>query len=100
LETYLGLSAPAVIVYALEHWQTFACKAGLSAGVPWPAEPHIGFLLKHCAVAVNQMWQSSARLKRRPTPPAIVHWVRPAQPDPPHKLTDEEFNQFMAELKV
>ena len=53
LHTYLGDQTKPVIAYAVEHWWKFASQAGASAGTSFPADPNIGFLLKHHAVAVN-----------------------------------------------
>jgi len=53
LHTYLGNQTKPVIAYAVEHWWKFATQAGASAGVIPSADPNIGFLLKHHAVAVN-----------------------------------------------
>lgn len=53
LYKYLGDQTKPVIAYAVEHWWKFASHAGYAAGTNFPADPEIGFLLKHHAVAVN-----------------------------------------------
>ena len=53
LSNYLGDQTRPVIAYAVEHWWKFASRAGAAAGTSFPADPNIGFLLKHHAVAVN-----------------------------------------------
>ena len=53
LKGYLGEQTRQVIDFALNNWVKFAYQAGLAAGVSAPTDPHVGFLLKHHAVAVN-----------------------------------------------
>ena len=46
-----------VMLWALENWAQFSQKAKSAAGLPCaPPNPHIGFLLAHCQVAVNLMY--------------------------------------------
>ena len=73
---YLGPQTKPVIAYAVEHWWKFASHAGAAAGCSHPAEPHIGFLLKHHAVAVN--------LLTKPSPPPSV--PEPGLPNPLHSI--------------
>jgi hypothetical protein len=56
LQKYLGDLTWDVIDWVLENWWAFSQQAKMDAGLPCaPAEPHIGFLLAHCDVAVNRM---------------------------------------------
>jgi hypothetical protein len=46
-----------VMLWVLENWTCFSQKAKSNAGLPCaPPHPHIGFLLAHCDVAVNLMY--------------------------------------------
>ncbi|MDT8071044.1 MAG: hypothetical protein ROO76_23045 [Terriglobia bacterium] len=50
----VGAQTKDVIQYAVNNWWKFATKASAMSGVgSFPTAPHIGFLLKHHAVAVN-----------------------------------------------
>jgi hypothetical protein len=50
----LGAATCPVIHRIIGNWQAFCSKASENAGVPCtPPTPHIGFLLAHCATAVN-----------------------------------------------
>jgi len=54
LGKYLEDQSPAVIKCAVDNWWEFASKAASEAGISsWPADPDIGFFVKHHAVAVN-----------------------------------------------
>ena len=53
LSKYLGIETKPVIAYAVEHWLKFSTHAAISAGTVGAESPHIGFLLKYHAVAVN-----------------------------------------------
>jgi hypothetical protein len=53
LSKYLGTETKPVIAYAVEHWLKFSTHAAISAGTVGAESPHIGFLLKYHAVAVN-----------------------------------------------
>ena len=56
LRKYLGEETKNVIGWAVDNWWTFAHLARAEAGLcSQPAQPHIGFLLAHCATAVNIM---------------------------------------------
>jgi hypothetical protein len=47
-----------VMLWAFENWTLFSLEAKRCAGLPCaPANPHIGFLLAHCDVAVNLMYK-------------------------------------------
>jgi hypothetical protein len=65
LSNYLGERTKPVITYTIEHWCKFSSVAGAVAGVSPPAEPHIGFLLKYHAVAVNLLYPPQ-------TPPSVA----------------------------
>ena len=94
----VGDEAADVAAFALKNWHRFASRAGVQAGVPGPEEPHIGFLVKHHAVAVN-MWRHS---KAQPSPPTTLPPPPPLPQTPievPHKLTTEELNEMLAGLK-
>jgi hypothetical protein len=100
LDKYLGLQCRPVIRYALEHWGRFASRAGAEAGVAWPVSPHVGFLLKHHAVAVNLMMETSNRAE---SPPQQLNYaVLPLplpEPEEPHRLTVEELAEMLAGLE-
>jgi hypothetical protein len=65
LANALGPLTNEVMDWALENWSDFASTAATQSGVNgYPSAPHIGFLLAHCGVAVNQM-HSSAEAKKR-----------------------------------
>ena len=56
LNKRLGDATTGVIEWALNNWAAFAGKAAKEAGIQsFPSRPHIGFLLKHCAVAVKEI---------------------------------------------
>lgn len=68
LANVLGPLTNEVIGWAVANWWKFASKAQTEAGLPcFPGQPHIGFLLAHCAVAVNQM-QASTKAQGLPAP--------------------------------
>jgi hypothetical protein len=57
LRKHLGDSTRLVLDWVLNNWSRFCSQAISSAGLSSaPATPHIGFLLAHCAVAVNLMY--------------------------------------------
>jgi hypothetical protein len=65
LANALGPLTNEVMDWALENWSDFASTAATQSGVNgYPSAPHIGFLLAHCGVAVNQM-KSIAAAKRK-----------------------------------
>jgi hypothetical protein len=71
LHKQLGEQTRPVISYVIGHWWKFASRAATSAGISsWPVDPHIGYLLKYHAVAVNLLSSKQA------LPP-------PAEPLPP-----------------
>ena len=54
LANALGSLTNEVVDWALANWFRFAQKAQIEAGLrSFPSEPHIGFLLTHCNVAVK-----------------------------------------------
>ena len=64
LERYLGAQTHAVMEYALSDWQRFGARAAADAGTSFPGNPHIGFLLRHHAVAVQLMQQARSTAAR------------------------------------
>lgn len=101
----LGAQTRAVIDCAVKNWWQFAARAGTEAGTLYPTLPHVGFLLKHHAVVVR-MLDEFEEFEKRPAqaqaeaPPAPM--FRPTMPPPaeePHKMTDEEFAEMMADLE-
>jgi hypothetical protein len=66
LKKYLGDKTPQVIEWALTNWANFASKASAEASTEsWPPKPHIGFLLKHHAVAVKEMQSIAEHEKQK-----------------------------------
>ena len=52
----LGPRTSDVMAYAIRNWRDFSGSAAERDGVAsYPMEPHIGFLLAHCQVAVHRM---------------------------------------------
>jgi hypothetical protein len=100
LHKYLGEKTHDVIAYAINNWWKFASVAGAEAAVPWPTSPHIGFLLKHHAVAVNLMQPVAAPVHRAvEVPPAS--WGPPViVQETPYVLTQEELDEMLADLKA
>ena len=97
LARYLGPLTESVVRYAIQYWVTFASTAGAEAGTAWPTSPHIGFLLKHHAVAVNLM-------TRRPDPVIVTPAPKPPPPpvtpkEEPYIPTQEGLDELLACLK-
>lgn len=100
LHGYLGEQTRPVIDYAVEHWWKFATRAATAAGCACPSDPHIGFLLKHHAVAVHLLTPEQA-----PAPAGEVS--EPVQliaptvetADPVQTLTPQELAELIADLK-
>lgn len=99
LQKCLGGEAADVAEYALKNWYRFALRAGAEAGVTFPEEPHIGFFVKHHAVAVNMRRQTSAPLPR-PEPSASSLALPQTPIELPHRLTAEELAEMLANLKA
>ena len=60
LRAIFGCVTWPLISRTIDNWWGFAVAAKLSAGLPSaPAKPHIGFLLAHCEVAANLMYQKA-----------------------------------------
>lgn len=97
LSKYLGNDTRPVIDYAINHWMKFASEAGVIAGVSPPVEPHIGFLLKHHAVAVNLL-----RPVATPPPPVVEVPVQSVasntEQEPAYKFTPKELAEWIDEL--
>lgn len=101
LQGYLGEQTRPVIDYVVEHWYKFATRAATAAGCSCPSEPHIGFLLKHHAVAINLLVPSDI------SSPLVVELAEPVQliatvvetTDPVQTLTPQELAELLADLK-
>lgn len=98
LSKFLGEQTRPVIGYAVEHWYTFASKAGNASNTSWPPTPNIGFLLKHYHVAVN--------LLKPEVPVSLVvsevslQPIAEAAPEAAvHKLTPQELTELLDGLK-
>lgn len=97
LQVQLGDQAKPVIDYVLNHWNAFTTRAGIAAGCSYPADPHIGFLLKHHAVAVNL-------LQPAPVAPSVV--VEPlvqsvatgTESVPTHQVSSQELTDLLEGL--
>jgi hypothetical protein len=110
LERYLENRTQTVIAYALKNCESFAREASCDSGVrSWPHAPHIGFLLKHHAVAVNmteQEAEQAARQRREETTLAAASAVaRKPLPKPAanvdsdrFQMTDDVYAQMVADL--
>jgi hypothetical protein len=100
LHKSLGEETRPVISYVISHWWKFASRAAASAGISsWPADPHIGFLLKHHAVAVNLL-----SLKQALPPPAAEPLPPPAincsgAEEQPYVPSPQELTELLDGLK-
>jgi hypothetical protein len=98
LSKYLGDQTKPVIDYALNHWWKFATQAAAAAGTSCPADPDIGFLLKHHAVAVNLL-VPAAEVKKTP-PPLPVQLIAPkTDEEPVHSVSSQELTTLLDGLK-
>jgi DNA-binding MarR family transcriptional regulator len=97
LSKKLGDQTRPVIDYALNHWWKFASRAGAAAGTSFPADPNIGFLLKHSAVAMNLLMPEVT------TPPPPVEPVQliatGTEQVEVHTLTSQELTELLDGLK-
>lgn len=100
LHAYLGTQTRPVIDYVVEHWWKFANRAAAAAGCSCPTDPHIGFLLKHHAVAVELLTPAEV------IPPATGVLEGPvqlvatgAETDPVQTLTSNELTELLDGLK-
>lgn len=67
----------------LDVWPRFSQEAKASAGLPsCPSKPHIGFLLAHCAVAVNLVYD----LAKKSDSPAAATFVKMVD----HKIEEQK----------
>lgn len=98
LQGYLGERTRPVIAFAVEHWWKFATRAATAAGCACPSEPHIGFLLKHHAMAVHLL-----PVEMNPPTVVVEEPVQPIAPagetEPAHTLSSQELTELLAELK-
>ena len=102
LKQCLGTATSEVLDWAMNNWSQFANKAATKAGIgSSPTTPHIGFLLKHYVVAVEQL-QSIANYKKQEEPMAKYnsdkHVESVADPKPFPKTPIKV--KFSAEQKV
>lgn len=97
LSIKLGESTKPVIDLVFSDWGKFASLAKVKNGLEtFPTSPHVGFLLKYYDVAMNYYLQSIAKVELPPAPkPKVVEVAKEA----PHKLTDDEFQNMLDELK-
>jgi hypothetical protein len=73
--------AEVVLEYALRHWLIFTTTAKLAAGLyKTPADPHVGFLLKHVGIAVNR---ALPKPKPKAKPAALPLSAAPKPPPKP-----------------
>lgn len=104
LKAYIGEDTKAVMAFAIEHWWKFASRAGASAGTSFPADPHIGFLLKHHAVAVNLLRESQGDTLHSVeplvgAPGATVQSIATGmENDPVHVVTSQELTELLEGL--
>lgn len=105
LRNYLGKETENVIGWAVDNWPRFAWRARAEAGLPsHPGNPHIGFLLKHHAIAVNLL-QPSAPQPRvsidTPHESAQRQWMRHLEEMKAnaHRITADELEEMIAGLK-
>ena len=98
LHTYLGADTRPIIDYAVNHWWKFASRAGAAAGTSFPAEPNIGFLLKHHGVAMNLL-KPEVQTPSPPTVEAPVQLIANTETEPVHTLTSQELTELLDGLK-
>jgi len=73
LANKLGAQTKDVIDFAVSNWWKFARTASAKAGTStWPTDPHVGFLLKHHAVAAQELRSIAETPKPPPLPPPPV----------------------------
>jgi len=100
LAKYLGGNEQAkeVISYAVEHWWKFAVAASAAADTGMPTEPHIGYLLKHHAVAVKLLSKEQTA-QPLPSSPEPVQLIAPPVPvEEVYVISDDDYAKMMAEL--
>jgi hypothetical protein len=102
---YLGDQSQAAIEYAVDNWWKFASEAAAGAGTgSWPADPDIGFFVKHHAVAVNL-------LAKKNMPPqghtiadekkAVITAPKPSEKTPVEPpITKEQLEELLKEFDV
>lgn len=103
LRAYLGDDAKPLITFVVENWWKFASRAAASAGTSFPADPHIGFLLKHHAVAVNLLSLSHGATLL-PVEPVVGKTVVQSiatgvENEPVHTLTSQELTELLEGLQ-
>lgn len=98
LSKSLGDQTKPIIDYVVNHWGKFASRAGIAAGVSFPADPHIGFLLKYHAVAVNLLTPEVTS-----SPPVAAEPVQliatGTDEETVHALTSQELTELLDGLK-
>jgi hypothetical protein len=55
LANVLGASTNEAIEWTIRNWSKFASSVSIGVSLSYPSKPQIGFLLVHCAVAMNLM---------------------------------------------
>lgn len=96
---YLGDQTKPVIDYAVSHWWKFASQAAASAGVSFPADPHIGFLLQHHAVAVNLLTKGGVSPSVPVEIPVSPNDTPSVTGETAHTLTSQELTELLDGLK-
>jgi hypothetical protein len=97
LHTQLGELTRPVIDYVMNHWTAFASRAGVAAGCTYPADPHIGFLLKHHAVAVNLLQPEVVAPPLVESPVQLI--AAGTEPAPIHHVSSQELTDLLDGLK-
>jgi len=97
LSKSLGDDTKPVIDYVINHWWKFANRASAIGGTSAPAEPHIGFLLKHHAVAMNLLKPPPAQPQEAVEPVQLI--ATGTGDAPAHKLTSQELADLLDGLK-
>jgi hypothetical protein len=96
LGAHLGDQTRPVIEYVLNHWTAFASRAGVSAGCSYPADPHIGFLLKHHAVAVELL--QPVIVAPLLVEPPVQSVASGTESTPVHQVTSQELTDLLEGL--
>lgn len=102
LQNQLGPATREVIAWAVSHWQRFAGDAATDAGLGldgYPKAPHIGFLLKYHATAVNLMLPKPTDVIPVLFDPASVPVTPVSEEEKPYVLSKAELDEFLASLK-
>ena len=100
LANTLGARTNEVITWAISNWGKFASSAASCAGVAsYPQDPHIGFLLAHCAYAVNRMQLLAEKAVFAKLSVPTLEARKVVEPEgKPYIPSPDEFAKIMAEL--